>query len=173
MIRAAVISIVLLATPASAQQTITMKDAAMGNVSLLSRICMSVMFRQAQNGAAFVNAGYTYRSVDRGVNQYGIHRGVGHYFDAPADTAHAQVDDPNRPAGICSVYTKVLNEGEFTSVVASAIQQFYPTAQRRGPNQWSISQSGGLPLILSISTIGNNHRYEAPGTVQLSMSYPG
>lgn len=173
MIRAVLISLVLLAAPASAQQTITLKDAAMGNVSLLSRICMSVMFRQAQNGAAFVNAGYTYRSVDRGVNQYGVHRGVAHYFDAPADTAQAEVDDPNRPAGICMVYSKQLNEGEFTSVVASAINQFYPTAQRRGPNQWSISLNGGLPLILSISTIGNNNQYQAPGTVQLSMSYPG
>jgi hypothetical protein len=35
-----------------------------------------------------------------------------------------------------------------------------------------IETASGLPLILQTFTV-ERHRYEAPGTVQLSMSYPG
>ena len=35
-----------------------------------------------------------------------------------------------------------------------------------------VAHANGLPLIVSVSTI-TRHRYEAPGTVEVSMSFPG
>ena len=164
---------IISAAPTTAQQTITIRDAAFANVSSLTRICVDVMLRRAQNGVAFTSAGYTYRAEDRGVNQYGVHRGTGHYFDAPAGTAQAEVDAADRPAGICSVYTAHLSQAEVAAVVAAALRNFYPFAQQRDAANWRLSQNGQLPLLLSISTVGNNNRYQAPGTVRVSMSYPG
>lgn len=173
MIRLALISLLALAQPVLAQQGVTMRQAAQGNVTGLTYWCIEVMFRRAQAAQAFPAAGFTYRKVDRGVNQYGVHRGSGHYFDAPANTAHAEVDDTSRPAGYCSVYTSHLTQAEVAATVGRTLFQYYPTTEQFSPTSWSVSLNGGLPLIIQLSTIQNNHRYETPGTVQISMSYPG
>lgn len=172
MIRLALISLLALTQPVLAQQTVTLRDAAQANVSGLTYWCVEVMFRRAQAALAFPNAGFTYRAVIRGVNEYGVDRGIGHYFDAPAETAHAQVDDPNRPAGLCSVYTTQLNQSEVAAIVGRTLRQYYPAARQSGAASWSITANGGLPLLIDISTIQNS-RYETPGTVQVTMSYPG
>lgn len=173
MIRLALISLLALTQPALAQQNDPMRDAARANVLGLTYWCAEVMFRRASAAQAFPAAGFTYRVVDRGVNQSGIRRGQSHYFDAPANTAHAEVDATNRPAGLCRVYTRLLNQPEVEATVGSTLRQYYPTVEQRGPGSWSVRSGGSLPLLIDIYTIGNNNRYESPGTVQVSMTYPG
>lgn len=173
MIRWALISLLTLAQPVLAQQGVTLRDAAQANVTGLTYWCVEVMFRRAQAAQAFPAAGFTYRKVDRGVNEYGIHRGSSHYFDAPANTAHAEVDDTSRPAGLCTVYTTHLNQADMAAIVGRTLYQYFPTTEQFSPTSWHISLDGGLPLIIELSTIQNNHRYETPGTVRVSMTYPG
>ncbi|MEM8802040.1 MAG: hypothetical protein AAGF55_05865 [Pseudomonadota bacterium] len=173
MMRLAFIALLIVSQPLLAQQNATLRDAARGNVLGLTYWCVEVMLNRVIAAQVFPGAGFTYRAADRGVNEYGINRGTGHYFDAPAKTAHARVDDPNRPSGFCSVYTAHLNQAEVEATVAETLRQYFQTAQQRSAASWSVRSANGLPLLIDISTIGNNHRYEAPGTVQVTMVYPG
>ncbi len=151
----------------------TFKEAVQMNVGLATTLCLEVMIRRTPAVTAFGNAGFVYRSADRGVNNYGVALGPDHYFDAPADTVKAELDTPNDIAGICQVLTTHLSETELTEIVAETIFRVYPGARVQGPNQWFIDTPSGLPLIVGTDTIGTNHRYEVPGTVRVGMSYPG
>mgnify|MGYP006879680505 CR=1 FL=1 len=131
------------------------------------------MLNGTSANAIFGNSGFVYRGVDRGVNSYGVTLGRAHYFDAPADTVKTQVANPNGHPGICSVYTPHLPEAELSGIVANLLFRKFPRLESRGTNQWVIRQGTHLPLIVSIRTISSDHRYEAPGTVQVSMSFPG
>lgn len=159
-----------LSVPAQAQ---TFEEAVQSNTRLGVALCLQVMIDRTLPRNAFGAAGFTYRADARGVNSYGIDQGFGHYFDAPADTAKAEVNNPDRTAGICTVYTKHLPEPVLASLVGNEIFQRYPSAQTRSATQWSIPTASGLPLIVNTGTIGTRHRYEDPGTVTVSMSYPG
>ncbi len=156
--------------PASAQ---TFDQAVRSNIALAISLCVDVMFGAATPAAAFVNAGFAYRGIDRGVNSYGIARGTGHYFDAPANTTKAQVLDPNQHPGLCSVFTTHMGEAEVATLIRQVLFIKNPGTQVRGPTEWFMQQGSGLPLIVTVNTIGTNNRYEAPGTVQVSMVFPG
>jgi hypothetical protein len=121
---------------------------------------------------AFGNSGFVYRAIDRGVNDYGIALGLDHYFDAPASTAKAEVDDPGR-AGLCMVFSTHLSEVDLGQIVASEVFRLYPGTRPRTEFGWSIPTPSGLPLIVNTDTIGTGHRYEEPGTVRGTMSFPG
>lgn len=160
----------LIATLPRAQ---TFDEAARMNFALATDRCLDVMIARNLPNASFSQAGFAYRGVDRGINSYGVHRGVDHFFDAPAETARATVDAPDRIAGICSVLTTHMPETAAAAIVQQTILRQFPNAQINSPTQWSVRRADGLPLIISTRTIGTNHRYEKPGTVQVSMSYPG
>ena len=143
------------------------------NTSLATALCLDVMIARVLPQPAFEQAGFTYRKDIRPVNSFGVQPSPGHYFDAPTDTAKAQVDAPDRIAGICTVFTKHLNQPDLNKVVSDTILRRFPNVQSRGPGQWSIATQGGLPLLIGTQTIGTNNRFETPGTVSVSMSYPG
>jgi len=54
----------------------------------------------------------------------------------------------------------------------SAIRRALAHAGDVGESQL-IREGDALPLIVQTDTIGTNHRYEAPGTVRVTMSFPG
>lgn len=151
----------------------TFDEAVRANLSLATTLCLQTMIQRIPPTTAFVGAGFVYRNVDRGVNDYGVALGLDHYFDAPADTARAEVDEPNGTAGLCQVYSTHLTEGELAAIVGGTLAAFYPATQMRSPTEWSIPTPSGLPLIVTTETIGSNNRYEAPGTVRATMVYPG
>ena len=153
--------------------TMTTQEAAQINARLAFSICVQIMIDRVSPRAAFGAAGFTYRAIDRGVNTHGVVLGLDHYFEAPADTAKAKVPNPDQMAGICTVYSKHIPEATLASIVASEAYRRSPATTGRGATQWSIPTSSGLPLIVSVSTITNRHRYEPAGTVQVSMSFPG
>ncbi len=167
---ATALTALLLGAPAQAQSS---DEAVRANVWLATSLCADAMIGGAPPSSLFGPAGFVYRGVDRGVNDFGIARGTGHYFDAPVGTAKAEVLDPNGRTGLCYVSTTHLAEAEFASLVAGAVFQKYPNTRTSSPTQWSIPTASGLSLIVSVTTIGNNNRYEAPGTVRVSMSFPG
>lgn len=169
MIRAIAMSF-LLAVPAAAQ---TFEEAVRINTSVAISTCLSVMIDRAVPDTAFGAAGFSYRAIDRGVNDYNVALGLDHYFDAPAETVKAEVDRPDGVAGICMVLTTHLDQADLNEIVAATMFQDHPGAQVRDENQWSINTPSGLPLIVSTRTITDNHRYEPPGTVTVSMSFPG
>ncbi|MGI3169172.1 hypothetical protein ACRARG_08480 [Pseudooceanicola sp. C21-150M6] len=159
-----------LALPAHAQN---LREAALNNVAVATRICADVSLRQLAPRPAFTSAGFTYRAENRGVNKYGVNLGYGHYFDAPADTAKAQVAEPDRYAGTCYVYTKHASQGEVEALVMDVLRSAYPNARIERSNSGTILYNlSPLPLIVSVSTISRN-RYETDGTISVSMSFPG
>lgn len=165
--------VLLVALTAAAARSQTFQDAVRANFVLATDLCLNVMIQLTLPATAFSTAGFTYKSVDRGVNQYGIHRGYDHYFDAPADTARAEVDDPNRIAGLCYAFTAHLSLPEASQLVAGLITQRYPTVDSSRPNQWVI-RAGQLPLIVNISQGSNTAQLASgPGAVSVSMTYPG
>lgn len=166
----AALAVVLSAGPSRAQ---TVEEAARSNVGLSVRLCMDVMLRQIPPQQLFGTAGFAYEGIDRGINTYGVALGVDHYYLAPADTAKAQVNDPTGGNGICQVLTTKLTQADVQTLVVEIVQQTYPQAQlERGPDYMAVRNLSQLPLILNISTI-TRHRYEAAGTIQVSMSFPG
>jgi hypothetical protein len=152
----------------------TFDEAVRTNVAIATRLCLSVMIDRAGPRDVFEAAAFVYREEDRGTNDFGVDLGSGHYFDAPADTVHVEVPDPDAYAGICTLYTMHLDEAALIDVVSEALFPMFPAAQVRTEPNFSlmIETASGLPLILQTFTV-ERHRYEAPGTVQLSMSYPG
>ena len=150
----------------------TLQEAAAANLGLATDLCLQVMIQGADPNAAFTGAGFVYRRVERGVNQFGIDRGAAHYFDAPAETAKGEVDRPTGRAGICFASTGVLEEPSARAIVSASILRAYPGAEQRGAQEWFI-RLGSLPLIVTIGTTGANNQYERPGTVRVTMSYPG
>jgi hypothetical protein len=167
---ASVLFAAALSLPAAAQ---TFEEAVRINTAAMIGLCLQVMIDRAPPSTALSGAGLTYRAEDRGVNDFGVHRGTGHYFDAPADTAKIEVDAPDRIAGICQVYTRHMDQNELSQIVSNRLFQTYPGTRVRDQNQWVVERPGALPLIVTTRTIGDNHRYETPGTVQVTMSYPG
>ena len=168
MFRASLL-VLLAALPAHGQ---SFDEAVRANVALATRTCITAMFSRTPPEALFLQAGFTYRGVDRGVNDFGVRLGTSHYFDAPADTAKAEVPNIGAPAGLCTVTTTHMLEVPFAALVAQTVLSQDPRAQTTGLHQWTLRQGNGLPLIVSVSTI-TRHRYEAPGTVEVSMSFPG
>ncbi len=165
--------IILVVLSAAAVRAQTFQDAVRANFVLATDLCLSVMIQRTLPATAFGTAGFTYQTVDRGVNQYGIHRGYDHYFDAPAETARAEVDDPNRIAGLCYAFTAHLSLPEASQLVAGLITQRYPSVDSSRPNQWVI-RAGELPLIVNISQGSNTAQLAAgPNAVSVSMTYPG
>lgn len=160
-----------VSAPATSQ---TFDDAVRANVALSTQLCLSIMIDRVSPRAAFAERGFTYREEDRGTNDFGVDLGSGHYFDAPASTAHVEVPDPDAFQGICTVYTVHLDEAALRDVVSAAVFPMFPGARvNTGPDfSLSIDTASGLPLILQTRTIDRS-RYEEPGTVGLSMSYPG
>lgn len=159
-----------LSTPPVAGQSF--EDAVRANTALAVATCLDVMIARSLPRDAFIRAGFTYRSIHRGVNEYNVDRGFSHYFDAPVETAKAEVNAPDSIAGICTVYTAHLTEPELNALVASTLAQRQPGTQSRGPGSWAIPTASGLPLIVGTRTI-TRHRYEPAGTVSVGMSYPG
>ncbi|WP_187430272.1 hypothetical protein ROLI_007830 [Roseobacter fucihabitans] len=172
MRRASYIPLALVALSTLPAKGQSFDDAVRANTQLATALCLQVMIDRTIAQTTFGASGFAYRAIDRGTNEHGIALGLDHFFDAPADTVKAEVDFPDRNAGICMVYTTHLAEPAFADIVAATIFQRFPGAQVRGPTEWFISTPSGLPLIVSTSTI-NRHRYEAPGTVMVSMGYPG
>ncbi len=150
----------------------TFDEAVRSNFALATERCLEVMIQRKLPATAFGQAGFVYRGENRGVNEFGIHRGVGHYFDAPADTAHAEVDDPNRVAGICTIYSKHLSPADASALVSALLFAQYPNTKVGGGADWSVPTASGLPLLVGVRTV-TRHRYETPGTVSVSMGYPG
>ena len=149
-------------------------EAVHSNTWLATDLCLQVMLDRVSPRAVFGAAGFVLRSEHRGVNEYGVDRGFSHYFDAPADTVKAEVPDLDQMSGLCSVTTTHLVEPLFAQVIQQAVLNRYPQAEIRDANQIVLRRfPGDLPLIISIRTIGTNHRYEIPGTVEVSMSFPG
>ena len=148
------------------------EEAVRANTQLATNLCIQVMIQRTAPRDAFEGAGFGYRSIDRGVNDYGVALGFDHYFEAPASTAKAEVDDPGA-AGLCMVMTTHLAEADLAQIVAAELFRDYPGAEVRSETEWSVATPSGLPLIVSTDTIGTNHRYEEPGTVRVTMSYPG
>lgn len=162
----------LITAPLAAQGQ-SFEDAVRANVALATTLCAKAMMQGASPSTVFGNAGFVYRGVDRGVNEYGISRGTGHYFDAPAQTAKAEVMNPDGHPALCTVSTTHMTQSELSSLVASVLHRDFSGVEPQGADQWFIRNHTGLPLIISTSTIGTNHRYEAPGTVTVGMSFPG
>lgn len=159
----------LAATSVSAQTSVgSVRD----NFVLAADLCAQVMLRHSPTSTTFKNAGFTYRAIDRGTNDYGIALGLDHFFDAPGGTVKASVTEPDQIAGLCRVLTTQMAENEAIALVGSLLSQRYPMTQEYGRGEWSIP-NGGSQLIVTIRTIGTNHRYEAPGTIEISMTYPG
>lgn len=156
--------------PAGAQ---SLSEAARANVALATSLCADAMLAGMSADMLFRNAGFVYRAVDRGVNSYGVALGLDHYFDAPANTAKAEVGAPRGHPQICMVTSGHMTEIDLGSIVAGVLFQKYPGTIPSGVNTWSVRAGNALPLIVSVDTIGTNHRYEAPGTVRVSMSFPG
>jgi hypothetical protein len=163
----------LVLSPGQGAHAQTFDEAVRANLSLATTLCLQTMIQRVPPAAAFGGAGFVYRGVDRGVNSFGVALGLDHYFDAPADTARAEVDEPNGTAGLCQVYSTHLAEAELAAIVGGALAALYPATQMRSPTEWSIPTPSGLPLIVTTETIGTNNRYEAPGTVRATMVYPG
>ena len=168
MIRAAAL-LLALAAPATAQ---TFPEAVRLNAALATSLCLDAMLTGSAPAPLFTSAGFTYRAIDRGVNSNGVKLGLDHYFDAPADTAKAEVVNPNTHPGLCQVLTTHMTEAEFSQVVAGVIFRKHPGATVRSAREWYVTVGGGLPLIVTVSTI-TRHKYETPGTVIVSMSFPG
>lgn len=162
--------VLLVATKAVHAQSL--EEAVRANVALATRTCVTAMFSGTPPEMLFTPAGFTYRAVDRGTNDYGVDLGTGHYFDAPADTAKAEVPNIGGPAGLCKVTTTHMKEVPFAALVAAVIFERYPGAQTSGLHQWTVRQGQRLPLIVAVRTV-DRHRYEAPGTVEVSMGFPG
>lgn len=161
----------MLAGQAAAQ---SFEEAVRSNTWLAMDLCLQVMLDRVSPAAAFGGAGFVLRSEYRGVNDFGIDQGYGHYFDAPADTVKAQLPEPDRMAGNCAVMTVHMNEPAFADVIRQALQYRYPQAEIRSATQITLRRNpSDLPLIITVSTIGTNHRYEPAGTVQVSMGFPG
>jgi hypothetical protein len=163
---------ILLAVTATAAQAQTFEDAVRANTQLATGLCLQVMIQRAAPRQVFSAAGFTYRAEDRGVNDHGAALGLDHYFDAPAGTAKAETDDPDG-AGLCMVMTPHLSEPALAQIVAGELFRLHPGTQARGAAEWSVPTSSGLQLIVTTDTIGTNHRYEDPGTVRVSMVFPG
>lgn len=166
---ALLLTLLVAAVTARAQ---SFEDAVRANIALATRTCVTAMFAGTPAETLFVPAGFAYRGVDRGTNDYGVDLGTGHYFDAPAGTAKVEVPAIGQHPGLCTVTTTHLQETPFAALIAAVLLDQYPGMQTTGRHQWTIRQGNGLPLIVSVNTI-DRHRYEAPGTVQVSMSFPG
>jgi hypothetical protein len=160
----------ICSTSASAQ---TFDEAVRTNIWLATQACLDTMISREAANVVFGSADFTYRAFDRGVNEFGIDRGRAHYFEAPAETARAQVDTPDGIAGICHVFSVHLSEAELAAVMRAVVFQSHPGARVREPNQLLIDTPSGLPLIVTTRTVGTNNRYETPGTTTVAMGYPG
>lgn len=169
MIRSLLISL-LLAAPVAAQ---TVEEAARSNVALGTGLCVDAMLNGSAASTVFGTAGFVYRGVDRGTNSYGVALGVDHYFDAPADTAKVKVMELTNHPGLCQVYTTHLDETEMARVVSGVLYQKHPGTTAKGFSEWIVRQGENLPLIVTVSSIGTSHRYETPGTVTVTMGFPG
>lgn len=163
----------LLPYSAAAQ---TVVDAARSNFMLATKLCLDAMLQRQVTGATFPAAGFTYRRVDHPPNSYGITPSPSHYFDTPANTVHAKVMDPSGHGGLCSAYSLHLTEADATRLVGAVIAQLYPNSQPSGATSWSVrNRNAGqsdLPLIVTVRTVTRN-KYEAAGTIEVSMSFPG
>ena len=171
---AAILTTLAIASQAAAQNIApSFEVAVQTNFALATDLCMQTMLSGAPPSGIFTAAGFIYRAADRGVNQFGVDLGSGHYFDAPAETAKAEVINPNTHPGLCTATTRHLDQAAAAQLIGAMILQRFPTTDASQPNQWIVRGQGPLPLIISIGTIGTNHRYEQPGTVQVSMTFPG
>lgn len=171
MRRAALIVTLSLILPAAlAAQTVL--EAAAANVGLATQLCLRHMLERTAPASLFTQAGFVYRQTDRGTNRHGIHRGYGHYFDAPAQTAKIEVPRADQFAGLCTVTSSQMSEPQLASIVGGVVLRSYPNVEVRSPTEWIVRVGTNLPLIVSTTTI-QRHRYEAPGTVSVSMVFPG
>lgn len=166
-------ALTLGAAAASAQTAPSFDEAVRANVALATSLCARTMIEGTRPSTVFGNAGFVYRGVDRGVNNFGITLNPSHYFDAPAETAKAEVMNPNAHAGLCTVYTTHMTQADLNSLVAAVLFRDFRGVQPQADGQWIIQTQGGLPLIVSTNTIGTNNRYETPGTVSVGMTFPG
>jgi hypothetical protein len=71
------------------------------------------------------------------------------------------------------VFSTHLSEVDLGQIVASEVFRLYPGTRPRTEFGWSIPTPSGRPLIVNTDTIGTGHRYEEPGTVRVTMSFPG
>lgn len=158
-----------LAAPAAGQ---SLQEAARANVALTARLCMQVMLDRTPAQQLFGAAGFGYRAIDRGTNDHGVDLGTHHYFEAPAETAKAKVDDPAASGTSCTLYTGALPEAEVRHLIQSVIAQAYPQAQVTPGNELAVRNLSDLPLLISPRTI-TRHRYEPEGTVEVFFGFPG
>ncbi|MGS4945047.1 hypothetical protein ACVDG3_06170 [Meridianimarinicoccus sp. RP-17] len=161
----------LASAPMASSQSF--EDAVRANVALAVTLCTNGMMSGSSASSLFGSSGFAYRAIDRGTNDHGVALGVDHFFDAPAETAKAEVMAADGPMGLCKVLTRHLGEDAVRQIVSNALWPEYAGAELRGPNEWIVRGAAELPLIITLRTIADNHRYEAPGTVEVSMAFPG
>lgn len=165
------IVIALISAQLAAAQSF--EEAVRANAALALRLCTQAMIDGTSSAAVFAPAGFAYRSIDRGVNSYGIALGLDHYWDAPADTVKVSVANPDGHPGLCQVLTTHLTQPALDALLRETLFQTHPGARMGSENSIMIDTPSGLPLIITTRTITNNHRYEPPGTVEVTMGYPG
>ncbi len=162
----------LLAISAATGVAQSLQEATRANVALASQLCLNVMLHQVVPQQAFGTAGFVYRGIDRGINDYGVALGIDHFYEAPSDTAKVEVTNPTGPNGLCKVLTAHMPEAELRGLVTAIIMQIYPQASISQQPEMIVRNISPLPLLVSTNTI-TRHRYEAAGTVQVSFYFPG
>ncbi|MFK7881989.1 hypothetical protein [Roseobacter sp.] len=74
---------------------------------------------------------------------------------------------------ICTVTTKDLSEPALSGRASREWSRRHRAPHTYNATRQSIHTYSDLPLVARAAAIGTHHRYQAPGTASVSMSYPG